>query len=118
MIRVDEDKSSIYKLSEFVAKKLNVSLESIRSRYPGDRERHICQARQIAMWLYLDYYGNEMSLKSIGIFFGNRDHTTVLNARKQINNLMDSDKKFHRLIHEEIYPELLEYLESKTKISE
>lgn len=118
MVRVNEDRSTIYRLSEFIANKFNVTLESMRGRFPGDRSRVYLIPRQLSIYFYLDYYGNIMSLKQIGIFFGGRDHTSMINSRDQIKDLLDSDKQFARFVNEEIYPELIEYLEGKTKIKD
>ncbi|MBS9768417.1 MAG: chromosomal replication initiator protein DnaA, partial [Flavobacteriaceae bacterium] len=62
------------------------------------RRREVVQARQIAM-----YFSREItktSLASIGMQIGNKDHATVLHSCKQVENLMDTDKKFSRMIAE------------------
>ncbi len=62
------------------------------------RKREIVQARQIAM-----YFAREMtktSLASIGAQIGNKDHATVLHACRTVENLMETDKKFHYIIEE------------------
>ena len=47
------------------------------------------EARHTAMFLCRSIL--ESSLSSVGIFFGGRDHTTVMHAVKTIENLMKSD---------------------------
>jgi len=49
------------------------------------RHRHITQPRQIAMYLIRQL--TDESLPRIGSLFGGRDHTTVLNALKRIEQL-------------------------------
>lgn len=56
------------------------------------RKRTIVQARQLAM-----YFAKELtnqSLKTIGLHFGGRDHSTVIHSLQTVNNLMDTDKEF------------------------
>lgn len=62
------------------------------------RKRQIVQARQIAM-----YFSKEMtrhSLKSIGLHFGGRDHSTVIHAITTVNDLMTTDKSFKQSVNE------------------
>lgn len=47
------------------------------------RKMEIAEARQISMYLCRDIIGT--SLSNIGVFFGGRDHTTVIHAVKTIN---------------------------------
>ena len=52
----------------------------------------IAEARQVSMFLCRDIMGT--SLNNIGMFFGGRDHTTVMHALKPIgkNNQTDNDR--------------------------
>ncbi|MCK5840538.1 MAG: chromosomal replication initiator protein DnaA [Candidatus Sabulitectum sp.] len=59
------------------------------------RKREILVPRQISMYLMRDL--TSLSLEEIGSFFG-RDHSTVLNAIKRINNMMSDDAFFKRKI--------------------
>ncbi len=54
------------------------------------RKHEIVLARQVAM--YLAKQMTNLSLKSIGSFFGGRDHTTVLHSIQMIENYFDTDK--------------------------
>ena len=36
----------------------------------------------------------QASLKNIGMYFGGRDHSTVIHACQTVNDLIDTDKKF------------------------
>jgi chromosomal replication initiator protein len=56
------------------------------------RKREIVQARQISM--YLSKSLTKSSLKSIGAFYGGRDHSTVIYACQTVEDLIDTDKKF------------------------
>lgn len=55
------------------------------------RKHEVVLARQMCM--YLAKQLTQMSLKSIGMHFGGRDHTTVLHSCQQILNYIDTDRK-------------------------
>ena len=55
------------------------------------RKHEVVLARQMCM--YLAKQMTQMSLKSIGLHFGGRDHTTVLHSCQQIMNYIDTDRK-------------------------
>jgi len=55
------------------------------------RKHEVVLARQMCM--YLAKQLTQMSLKSIGLHFGGRDHTTVLHSCQQIMNYIDTDAK-------------------------
>jgi len=56
------------------------------------RKREVVQARQISM--YLSKNLTKSSLKSIGAFYGGRDHSTVIYACQTVQDLIETDKKF------------------------
>lgn len=55
------------------------------------RKHEVVLARQMCM--YLAKQMTQLSLKSIGLHFGGRDHTTVLHSCQQIMNYIDTDRK-------------------------
>ena len=55
------------------------------------RKHEVVLARQMCMFLAKQL--TQMSLKSIGMHFGGRDHTTVLHSCQTIMNYIDTDKK-------------------------
>jgi chromosomal replication initiator protein len=55
------------------------------------RKKEIALARQMAMYLCKQMTDN--SLKTIGLHFGGRDHSTVIHAINTIDELMHEDKK-------------------------
>lgn len=58
------------------------------------RHRNLCDARHmISDLLYNDEYLN-LSLANIGIMLGGRDHTTILNSKRIIKNLIFSNDHF------------------------
>jgi chromosomal replication initiation ATPase DnaA len=56
---------------------------------PGVKKREYSIARQISMTLSKEY--TKASLASIGSAHGGRDHATVLNACKIVNNMLDTN---------------------------
>ncbi len=57
------------------------------------RRQEIALARHVAMYLSKEYTRN--SLKSIGLYFGKRDHSTVIHAHRTVQNKMERDSIFH-----------------------
>ncbi len=86
-----------------VPKSKAISIESIQKMtseyfdFPDDmlraktRKQEIAQARQIAMYLCKSLTDN--SLKTIGLHFGGRDHSTVIHAVNSTQEMMQQDKK-------------------------
>lgn len=69
---------------DIVCRVLDVEKEELISK---SRERHIVEARQIAMY-FIHRYCN-LSLKPIGNLFGGRDHSTVIHARECVRDCMN-----------------------------
>lgn len=90
--------------------KVHISIESIQnhvSEYFGidsnklrekTRKQEIVEARQIAM--YLARHLTKSSLKTIGLQFGGRDHSTVIHATETVNERLKSSPKFQRMLKE------------------
>ena len=76
-------------IQELVCEYFEVPVEMVKS---STRKREIVQARQISM--YLSKAHTKSSLKTIGQFFGGRDHSTVIYACQTVEDLIDTDKKF------------------------
>ncbi len=74
---------TIDKIIEEVAKTYNVSAEDIRSK---KRTGPVSAARQAAIYVTREI--TQISMKQIGQEFGNRDHTTIVYALKQVEQLM------------------------------
>lgn len=84
---------TIADIKQKVSSYFDISEEQLASK---SRLREIVQARQIAM-----YFSREItkaSLSTIGLQIGHKDHATVLHSCKAVQNLMDTDKKFHMQI--------------------
>lgn len=80
---------SIEYIQKLVCEYFEVPVEMVKSK---TRKREIVQARQISMYLAKSH--TKTSLKSIGVFFGGRDHSTVIYACQTVEDLIETDKKF------------------------
>jgi hypothetical protein len=57
------------------------------------RKREIVECRQLCM--YFAKKLTKKSLRTIGWYFGRKDHATVLHAVKTIDNLIETDREFY-----------------------
>lgn len=73
---------------EEVARTMNVSAADIRSE---KRNSNISQARQIA--IYIVHQVGNLSLKAIGEEFGNKHHSTIIYALREIESKLKKDIK-------------------------
>lgn len=60
------------------------------------RKREIVQPRQISMFLAKNL--TRYSLKTIGIHFGGKDHTTVIHSCQVVKDLMDTDELYKNAV--------------------
>lgn len=74
-------------IKQEVAKYFQVSIEQIESK---SRKHEITLARQMA--IYFGKLLTQMSLKTLGSHFNNRDHSTVLYSCQSIENYLVTDK--------------------------
>ncbi len=70
-----------------------------------NRKQEVVIARQYAMYLCKEITNS--SLKTIGLHFGGRDHSTVIHAIQTIEDLISSDQK---------YADILQVLRNKIKL--
>lgn len=86
-IRCTEPKPiTIQDIKEEVVDYYKLTLEQVESK---SRKHEITLARQMAMYLSKKMTPN--SLKTIGSYFGNRDHSTVLHSCQAIENYLVTD---------------------------
>ena len=76
-----------------VARTYGVSGEDIRS---SKRSSAISTARQVAMYIVREI--TQMSMSTIGEEFGNRDHSTVVYATKQVEKRMERDTHYKETV--------------------
>ncbi|MEM6298957.1 MAG: helix-turn-helix domain-containing protein, partial [Bacteroidota bacterium] len=90
---VDKNSNSVEvtldEIQETVANYFGLKTAEIASR---SRKKEIVTARQIAMYLASRY--TDKPLKAIGANFGNRDHSTVIHAKKVVPEKAEKDEDF------------------------
>jgi chromosomal replication initiator protein len=90
-IILDKNKKKISKLSieeiiNTVAEYYKVPINNIREK---NRRKEVAFCRQLAMYMVKVF--TNYSLKSIGLHFGGRDHSTVIHSIQTIEKLKSSD---------------------------
>ena len=82
----EKTKLSIDKVIDKVADYYKVPVNNILEK---NRRKEVAHCRQVAM--YISKIMTNNSLKTIGLNFGGRDHSTVIHAVQQIESLKDKD---------------------------
>ncbi len=80
---------SVDLITKMVCESLKIDENKVRDK---TRKAEIALARQISMYLSKELTKN--SLKNIGLYFGGRDHSTVIHACTTVRGLMESDNRF------------------------
>lgn len=90
-IKTEKTKISIDDIIEKVAEYYKVPVNNIREK---NRRKEVAFCRQVAM--YVSKTVTNSSLKTIGLNFGGRDHSTVIHSIQQIENLIKRDSTVAR----------------------
>ena len=85
---------TIETITNIVCEVLNVAENKIRDK---TRKKEIVMARQIAMYLSKEL--TKSSLKTIGLHFGGRDHSTVIHACTTIEESMSKDQSLKDIVN-------------------
>lgn len=85
---------SIEDIQKSVGEIYSVNLDSLVGK---SRTKEVAEARMVAMYLAREY--TNLSLKTIGIYFGGRDHSTVVHACKNIEERFVKEESFGRFIN-------------------
>ena len=94
IIPLENKNISIDQIQKTVSNFYNIKINSLLSK---KRTKDIVLARQVA--IYLSRELTDLSLISIGGFFGRRDHTTILHSYGKIKNKIEKDKSFKNIIN-------------------
>jgi len=86
---------TIETITKVVCEHLGVAENKIRDK---TRKKEIVLARQIAMYLAKEL--TLSSLKTIGLHFGGRDHSTVIHACNSIEESKRKDSTFHNILND------------------
>ena len=89
LISLQDKLANIDNIKKTVADYFKIRLSDLSCK---NRKQTITRPRQIAMCLARELTSN--SFPEIGTEFGGRDHTTVINACKRVNELKETDHKF------------------------
>ena len=79
---------------KYISREFKISERQLISK---GRTMEVAIARQIAMYLCREYTSS--SLTNIGLYFGKRDHSTVIHACRNIENKMNNDKELKNKIN-------------------
>ena len=82
-------------IQQHVADYYRIPVDLIIAR---NRKKEIAHARQVAMYLCTELTSS--SLQSIGLHFGNRDHSTVIHAREVVSNAIKNGGEVCKEIEE------------------
>ncbi len=94
--RVGSSFSSDLSMEDIVRKVSDVSKVPENEIIGKSRKMELVEARQISMYLCRDIMGT--SLNNIGVYFGGRDHTTVMHAVKTINKKRRTDFRLKKKV--------------------
>jgi chromosomal replication initiator protein len=86
-VKSQKTKISLDEIIEKVASFYKIPVNNIREK---DRRKEVAHCRQVGMYIAKNI--TNYSLKTIGLHFGGRDHSTVIHAIKNIGKLKSSDK--------------------------
>ncbi|MGB3619485.1 MAG: chromosomal replication initiator protein DnaA [Catalinimonas sp.] len=89
IVRGIESEIDVDYIQQSVSDYFSVSLDSLKAK---TRKKEIVMARQIAMYFTKEF--TDYSLKSIGQYFGGRDHSTVIHAIRSVKDSIETNRKF------------------------
>lgn len=95
MIKESKVHISIESIQNHVCEYFGIDTNKLREK---TRKQEIVEARQIAM--YLAKILTKSSLKTIGLHFGGRDHSTVIHAINSVQERLKLTPKFQRMVTE------------------
>ncbi|MBI5646181.1 MAG: chromosomal replication initiator protein DnaA [Ignavibacteriae bacterium] len=87
VISAEKKDLAVEQIQKIVADHFKVTENSLRAK---TRKQEIVLPRQVAMYLSKTY--TRASLKTIGLHFGGRDHTTIIHACRSIESLLQEDE--------------------------
>jgi len=86
---------SIENVQSTVSNTYKINLDSMVGK---GRTKEVAESRMIAMYLTREY--TDLSLKTIGLYFGGRDHSTVVHACRWVEERIKNDPSFARQIND------------------
>ncbi len=95
LIKETKKHVSIEDIQRLVCDYFGIDPNKVREK---TRKQEIVEARQIAM--YLSKTMTKSSLKTIGLHFGGRDHSTVIHAIHAVEDRQETSPKFQQIIRD------------------
>ena len=95
MVKNTNSTVSIESIQNYVCDYFGIDTNKVREK---TRKQEIVEARQIAMYLSKKF--TQSSLKSIGLQFGGRDHSTVIHAINTVDERLSNNPKLKRIVKE------------------
>ncbi len=95
MVRNSNAQISIESIQNYVCEYFGIEPNKVREK---TRKQEIVEARQIAMFLSKKF--TKSSLKTIGLHFGGRDHSTVIHAISTVEERLSTSPKYSRILNE------------------
>lgn len=95
MVKESHTQISIESIQNYVCDYFGIDTNKVREK---TRKQEIVEARQIAMYLSKKF--TKSSLKTIGLHFGGRDHSTVIHAISTVEERMMTSPKHKRILEE------------------
>lgn len=95
MVKSSNSQISIEFIQNYVCDYFGIDTNKVREK---TRKQEIVEARQIAMFLSKKY--TKSSLKTIGLQFGGRDHSTVIHAISTVEERISTSPKHKRMLQE------------------
>ena len=86
---------TIEEIQRIVCNYFNIEEDLVRAR---TRKREVVEARKVAMYFCKEL--TQHSLKTIGLHFGGRDHSTVIHANRSVEDRLDTDPQFEDVVEE------------------
>ncbi len=95
MVKSSHTQISIEFIQNYVCSYFEIDTNKVREK---TRKQEIVEARQIAMFLAKKY--TKSSLKTIGLQFGGRDHSTVIHAISTVEERLATSPRHKRILKE------------------
>ncbi|WP_020404305.1 chromosomal replication initiator protein DnaA [Gracilimonas tropica] len=95
MVKESNTQISIEQIQNYVCDYFGIDTNKVREK---TRKQEIVEARQIAMFLSKKF--TKSSLKTIGLHFGGRDHSTVIHAISTVEERISTSPKHKRMVEE------------------
>jgi chromosomal replication initiator protein len=95
IISLEKRDITVEQIQRAVADRFKVPENTLRAK---TRKQEVVVPRQVAM--YLSKIMTRSSLKTIGLHFGGRDHTTIIHACKAVERMLQGDEELRLTVRE------------------